>query len=108
MGNRGDISSSVGSAKRAAEDKKFQLDMAQRQYESQKSKAEAAKKFAETKDTACLEGKSSAANKISDQKSKAEKAKGSVEQRQREYSQAQSLVKSLIEKIEKQAKEGVK
>jgi hypothetical protein len=101
---KGDISSAKG----AAEDKKFQLDMAQRQYESQKNKAEAAKKFAETKDVAYLEGKSSAANKISDQKSKAEKAKGSVEQRQREYSQAQALVKSLIEKIEKQAKEGVK
>lgn len=108
MGNRGDVGSSVSSAKRAAEDKKFQLEMAQRQYESQKNKAEAAKKFAETKDVAFLEGKSSAANRISAQKSKAEKTKSSVEQRQREYSQAQGLVKSLIEKIEKQAKEGVK
>ncbi len=101
---KGDISS----VKRAIGDKKFQLETAQRQYEARKNTAEAAKKFAETKDLAYLEGKSSAANKILDQKSKAQKAKGSVEQRQRELSQAQGLVKSIIEKIEKQAKEGGK
>ena len=99
-------SSSISSMKGKADDKKFQMDMMKQQYEAQKNKAEAAKKLAETRNLAFADSNDSALGKIRDQKDKAEKAKGSVEQRQREYGQAQELVKSILEKIEQQAKGG--
>jgi hypothetical protein len=98
--------SSASSAKSTVDGKANQMKAAQMRYTDAKNKADAAKKFAETKDMAFLEGKSSTVDKINQQKRRAGKAKNSVEQRQNEFAKAQELVKSLVEKIEKGVKGG--
>ena len=100
------VKSSVSSAKGTVEGKANQMKAAQMRYTDAKGKADAAKKFAETKDLAFLDGKSSTVDKINEQKRRAGKARNSVEQRQNEFAKAQELVKSLVEKIEKGAKGG--
>jgi hypothetical protein len=106
MVDSGGVKSSLSSAKGAVDGKASTLRAAQQNYTMGKDKAEAAKKFAETKDMAFLEGKSSTVDKINEQKRRAGKAKNSVEQRQNEFAKAQELVKSLVEKIEKGVKGG--
>jgi hypothetical protein len=106
MAKISDARSSVSSAKGALDGKANQMKAAQMRYMEAKNKADAAKKFAETKDMAFLEGKSSTVDKINQQKRRAGKAKNSVEQRQNEFAKAQELVKSLVEKIEKGMKGG--
>jgi outer membrane protein TolC len=103
MGGVDDAKSSISSAKGAVDSQASSLKAKQQQYKMARDKADAAKKFAETKDLAFLEGKSATVDKISAQKRRAGKAKYSVEQRQNEFAKAQQLVKSLVDKIEKGA-----
>ncbi|WP_424358893.1 hypothetical protein [Methanocella sp. MCL-LM] len=91
----------VSAAKDALDVKKRQADIARGKYQAAKEKAEAAKKFQETKDLEYLRGKNGFSDKILAAKDKANQASSSVEQRQMELGQAQSLVKQIIEKIEK-------
>jgi hypothetical protein len=95
-------SSTISSIKAKADEQKSKIDMLKQQYDAQKTKAETAKKLADTRNLTFSDIKNSALSKISEQKDKAEKA----EQRQREYGQAEGLVKSILEKIEQQAKGG--
>ena len=93
--------SKISEAKDALDTKKRQADTARSKYEAAKEKAEAAKKFQETKDLEYLRGKNGFSDKILAAKDKANQASSSVEQRKMELGQAQSLVKQIIEKIEK-------
>jgi len=93
--------SSIGQAKGTADGMAGTLKAAQQRYMIEKDRAEAAKKAAEAKDLAFMEGKSSTVDKVNQQKRRAGKAKNSVEQRQGEFARAQELVKSLVEKIER-------
>ena len=66
-----------------------------------KEKAEAAKKLQIVKDLEYLRGKNGTLDKMLAAKDKANRAASSVDQKKMELSQAQGLVKQLIEKIEK-------
>lgn len=95
----------VGDKARAAKDsldmKKRSSEASKQKYEAAKEKADAAKKLQETKDLEYIRGRSDASDRILASKDRANQAAGSVDQRKTELSQAQDLVKKLIEKIEK-------
>ncbi len=96
-----DTVSKTSGVKDGLDAKKRQADARRAKFETAKDKAEAAKKFQETKDLEYLRGKNGFSDKILAAKDKANRAASSVDQKKMELGQAQDMVKKIIEKIEK-------
>jgi hypothetical protein len=98
----------LDAAKRKAEAPMDALKAKQAQskafFDASRQKADAAKKLYEQKQMLHDKDRMSMNNVMGKARSKADKAKNSVEERQRDYQNNMDLVKSLIEKIEKEAK----
>jgi len=100
----GAMGSKAGSARDQMSQKADQAQMSRQRYESARTKANMASEALAAKDLEYLSGKNGTADKILQARDRANQTGNSVEQRKSALADAQTLVKSIIDKIEKGGK----